>query len=110
MSRKEAVILVSRALAIIQLVTAMLDITYLPEWFVSLHHHERLIEALGISNTEEYWRSYDQVGVGFLFARIAGLLVLTLIFWNCGPWFERILLPNRASRDDSTQVERSEQS
>jgi hypothetical protein len=107
MSRKEAVLLVSRALAVIQFVTALLDITHLPEWLMSLHHHERLIEALGISNTDEYWRSYDQVGVAFLFARIAGLLVLTLVFWNCGPWFERVLLPKRSSQNDSNQLDSS---
>jgi hypothetical protein len=101
MSRKEAVLLVSRALAIIQFVTAVLDATYLPEWFVSLHRHERLIATVGISETHEFGRSYDQVGIAFLFGRIAILLTLTLVFWNCGPWFERALLPKRENEDGS---------
>jgi hypothetical protein len=100
-SRKEAVLLVSRAVAIIQFVTAVLNITYLPEWFVSLHHHEGVIAALGVSERDEYLRSYDQVGIAFLFGRIAILLTLTLVFWNCGPWFERVLLPKRENQEDS---------
>jgi hypothetical protein len=29
------------------------------------------------------------------FARIAGLMVFAFIFWNCGPWAERFLLPDK---------------
>jgi hypothetical protein len=107
MSRKEVVLLVSRALAIIQFVTALLDTAHLPEWLVSLHHHESLIAAAGISDADVYWRSYDQVAIAFLLARIASLLVLTLVFWNCAPWFERLLLPKRETKDDLAGANRT---
>jgi len=59
MSRKEAVLLVSRALAAIQ------------------------------------FKRYDELGIAFNLARIAGLMVFALIFWNCSPWLERFLLPTK---------------
>ena len=94
MSRKETVLLVSRALAIIQFVAAMLEISYLPERFISLMHRAHSFSAQGDAESANYWSSYDQVGVAFMCARIVGLLVLTVIFWNCAPWFERMLAPN----------------
>lgn len=96
MSRKEAVLLVSRALAVIQFVTALLDISYLPERFISLNHYTRVVNSIGDSGVgaySVYYLTYDRVGMAFLFARIAALLTLTLVLWNCGPWVERLLLP-----------------
>jgi hypothetical protein len=93
MSRKEAVLLVSRALAVIQFITALLDISYLPERFISLNHHARLINTVGVSEVGNYYLNYDRVGTALLFGRIAGLLALTLVLWSCAPWVERLLLP-----------------
>jgi hypothetical protein len=110
MSKKEVVLLVSRALAVIQFVTALLEITYLPERLLSLHHHESLLASAGISDVEMYFRSYDQLLIGLLFARIACLLVLALVFWNCSPWFERLLLPKRETPDNPAGAENSQPS
>lgn len=93
MSRKEIVLLVSRALAIIQFVTALLEISYLPERFMSLLRHDRLDSVLISPATDAWYQNYYRVVIAFLFLRIIGLLVLTYIFWNCAPWFERQLLP-----------------
>jgi hypothetical protein len=93
MSRKEAVVLVSRALAVIQFITALLDISVLPERFISLHHYAHIFNSIGASETTTYYLTYDRVEIAFLFARIACLLTLTLVLWNCGPWVERLLLP-----------------
>ena len=79
MTRKEAVLLVSRALAVIQFITALLEILYLPERFISLNHHARVISTIGASEVGNYFLTYDRVGMAFLFARIAGLLTLTLV-------------------------------
>ena len=99
MSRKEAVLLVSRALAIIQFVTALLDISYLPERFISLYHHERVVSVLATAGTDTYFQTLDRVGMVFMLMRIAGLLILTVVFWNCGSWFERVLLPKQEIHD-----------
>jgi hypothetical protein len=99
MSRKEAVLLVSRALAIFQFVYALLEITYLPERLISLFGHA---SAAGSSGTDDYFRSYDSVGVAFLLVRIVIQLVLTVVFWNCGPWIERVLLPESGNPGHST--------
>ena len=99
MSRKEIVLLVSRALAMIQFVAAMLEISYLPERVVSLMHRAHSFSAQGDAESANYWSSYDQVGVAFMCARIVGLLVLTAIFWNSAPWIERMLAPTREGAD-----------
>ena len=93
MSRKEAVLLVSRALAFIQLISAFLEITTLPDRLVSLQHYTSRISASTALPSDFYFRNYDQVGIAFMFARVAGLLLFAFIFWNCGPWVERVLLP-----------------
>ena len=95
MSRKEIVLLVSRAFAAIQLITALLDMSYLPERLFSMYHHAKLVSVLSHSATDNYFRTYDQIGLLSLIARIAGLLILTVVFWECGPWFERVVLPKQ---------------
>jgi hypothetical protein len=85
--------LVSRAFALVQFVTALLELTYLPVRFLSLIHHAKEISATGLSATGSYWTTYDQIEVVSLVVRIGGLLMIAILFWNCGPWIERILLP-----------------
>ena len=101
MSRKEAVLLVSRALAMIQLISAFLEITTLPDRLVSLNHYTSRINASRAIPSDYYFKSYDQVGIAFMFARIAGLLIFAFIFWNCGPWIERVLLPKPERQDQA---------
>lgn len=95
MSRKEAVLLVSRALAIIQFVNAMLEITYLPVRFMSLLHHAREVSVLALPASDDFWRGYYCIDIAFLLLRVVALLLLTFVLWNCGPWIERVLLPKR---------------
>lgn len=101
MSRREAVLLVSRALAMIQLITAFLEITTLPDRLISLHHYTSRISASGATQSDYYFKSLDQLGIAFMFARIAGLLLFAFFFWNCGPWIERILMPKPETQDQS---------
>jgi hypothetical protein len=86
MTREEAVRLVSRALAVIQFVTAMQEITYLPSRMYSAHHYS----SIGITS---YLQTIYSLDVGTLFLRIAGLLVLAWVFWNCGPRITSMPLP-----------------
>jgi len=98
MSRKEAVLLAGRALAIIQFVAALLDISYLPERLVSLSHYQRL-GAAAVGTEAEYFQTLGRVGIAFMLMRIAVLLILAGIFWKCGPWFESVLLPKRERKE-----------
>jgi hypothetical protein len=100
MSRKEAVLLAGRALAIIQFVAALLDISYLPERLVSLSHYEHMASVTAATESD-YFQALGRVGIIFMLMRIAGLLVLAAIFWNCGPWFERVLLPKRDRKEQA---------
>jgi hypothetical protein len=101
MSRKDAVLLVSRALAIIQLVSAFIDITYLPTYIMDILRHSGHDSVLMTSHSDALWLSYYRVGIALLVLRIAALLLLAVVFWNCGPWIERILLPKRETPDQS---------
>lgn len=93
MQRREVILLVSRALALIQLITAFLDATYLPERFLSLIHHSRENATMSLP-AGEYWQTYYQLEIVTLVVRVGALLMLSILFWNCGPWVERTLLPN----------------
>jgi len=93
MSKKEAVLLVSRAFAMIQLISALLELTYLPDRLLSLHHYVDRISRSVASQQDFYLRSSYQFETAFLLARIAILLSFAFAFWFNGPWVERILSP-----------------
>ncbi len=101
MSREEAVLLMSRALACIQGITALLEAAYLPERFMTLHHYaQRLQMAIAAKDAaafdlEAHYLSVERVEIAFFFGRIAFLLLMALLFWNCGPRIASLLLPDR---------------
>jgi hypothetical protein len=99
MSRKEVIVLVSRAFAACQLATALLEISYLPERLFSMHHHASLVSVISVSAADSYWRTYDQIDILSLIARILGLLTLTVVFWRCGSWVERVVFSDQAARN-----------
>ncbi len=98
MSRKEIVLLVSRAFAAIQFVTALMEMSYLPARLFSLYRHAGFIGWSNVPLLSSYAITYDRIDILFLFARIIGLLILTAVFWKCGPWVERVVL----SRQDAS--------
>ncbi len=91
MSKDEVVLLVSRAVAAIQCITAMVEISYLPERFMSLHHYRSSSRWIA----PDYLTSIYSLEFSMLCFRIAGLLVLTWVFWQCGPWLKRLLMPDQ---------------
>ena len=99
MSRKEAVLLVSRVLSILQMIYALMELTYLPVRFASLRHHASRIDTLGPSAYDDFWSGYYRVDIAFLFARVTICLVVAFLFWNCAPWVERLLLPKSENQD-----------
>jgi hypothetical protein len=87
-SNDRVLILVSRAIAVIQGITALLEISYLPErlmWF----YHSRPRNTL---EGPQFLDVYHSTGIGMLCFRIAALLALTYVFWQCGPRVRAFLL------------------
>ena len=92
MTRDEAIMLVSRALAIIQLVSAGLEGTYFPAYLLSWKHHAGFGSNLDFG--ADYFTRLCSLELGALILRFTGLLFFAYIFWNGGPRIARILQPS----------------
>ena len=99
MSRREIIVLVSRALAIIQIVTALLELTGLPQELLGLFHHILPIQKPVFG---DYWSRYYMEAVLSLIARIAICSFAALLFWGCGPKIEKFLMPSERGEAEST--------
>lgn len=104
MTRNEIIKLVSRAIAVIEFVSAVASITYLPERFAWLGHYQRV--AASHPDSESFAIAAEKIEIAFFFGRTALYLVLAWVFWNCGPWISRLLLPE--TRNDATPSPTSE--
>jgi hypothetical protein len=90
MSRKDALALASRTLALLLAVWALSEASYLPE---SLHSFLRYInQEPGSSNQIQYWRHYHLIGLGFLITRIVGFSLMARWLYKGGPEVEELLL------------------
>ena len=93
MERREVVRLVSRALSVFYAVFALYETTYLPERLFPYLHYTNEARLAGVPNPNMYLPTLYRLSVGFLFLRIAIYLTLAAVFWKCGPWVQRTLLP-----------------
>jgi hypothetical protein len=91
MSRKDAVVLASRTLAVLFIVSALIEVTYLPERFHAFLHYVNQEPAS--SAAIQYWRHYYLISLGFLIIRIIGFSLMALWLRKCGPEVEELLLP-----------------
>lgn len=98
MDRKEAVVLVSRALACIAGIYALTDASYLPMRLLSLRHYLQLYPT-----GQSYLVSLYRIDIASIFGRTGFFLFLTFIFWNCGPRIARFLLPEQKSATSPTK-------
>jgi len=89
MSKKDAVVIASRVLALYFFCWFLSDVTYLPSHLLAVLHYASF---RNLSPTESYFYSYDRVGLGFLYVRILGLLFASWLFYRCGPRVQRFLL------------------
>jgi hypothetical protein len=90
MSRKDALVLASRALALLFAVWALGEASYLPEF---LHSFRRYIsQEPGSSTSIQYWRHYYLIRLGFLVVRIVGFSLLASWLYKGGPEVEELLL------------------
>jgi hypothetical protein len=98
MSKREIVVLVSRALSIIQIVTVLLEVTYLPQELLGLFHH---IFPLQTPVFGDYLsRSYMEAVLA-LIARIAICSFAAVLLWKCGPDIERFLTPSETRNSEA---------
>ena len=92
---RESFRVVSRALAVIQAITAILDISYLPERLVALSRHIHEVDLLPLGSRlisyDASLVSEDRIYLAFLTFRIGLLCLATLLFWRCGPLVEKLL-------------------
>jgi hypothetical protein len=96
MSRKDAVVLASRTLALLFTVWALAEASYLPEFVHSLRHY--IIGATS-STTVEYLRHYYLMRTGFLATRMVGYFLIARWLYKGGPEVEELLsgAPKEAS-------------
>jgi len=90
MSRKDAVLLASRTLALLLTVWALSDVSYLPERLHSFLRYAN--QELAGSATLQYWRHYYLIALGFLIVRIVGFSLMARWLYKCGPDVEELLL------------------
>lgn len=98
MSRREIVLLVSRALALLFISSAFSEGTFLPERIFSLSHYSKQSSVLeGLNFTSRYYL----ILIAFLVLRILAYLVVAMLLWKCGPRVEGIFSQPQVSEAES---------
>ncbi len=88
MSRREVVLLVSRALAVLFISSAFSEGTYLPERFFAFSHYARQSSVLAEPN---FSGNYTLMVTAFLVVRILAYSLAGALFWKCGTRIEGLL-------------------
>ena len=91
MSREDAIVLASRALGVLLLVTALEALTYLPGSVYTLIHYAQ-VELVSPSATQ-YYRHSNLISLSFLVVRIIGLSLMSRWLLKGGPEVIEWLLP-----------------
>jgi hypothetical protein len=100
MSRKDAVVLASRTLALLLTVWALAEASYLP---ASVHSFLRYInQEPGASTAVQYWRHYYLITLSFVATRMVGFALLARWLFKGGPEVEELLSPP-ASHENAVQ-------
>ena len=99
MSRKDAVLVASRTLAVLLTVWVLIEVSYLPG---EVHSFLRYNQDPTASAYVEYMRHSHLISLGFLITRIVGLSLMARWLHKCGPEVESKLLP---SLQDASQTE-----
>jgi len=90
MSRKDAVVLASRTVALLLIVWALTELSHLPERVYSFLRY--LNPGPTPSPAIQYWRHYDLIDLGFLVTRIIGFSLLARWLFKGGPEVEELFL------------------
>jgi hypothetical protein len=97
MSRRELVALASRALALLLIVWAFVELTYLPDRLLGLVHHLNEHSALA---PRDYWSSYYLILTVFTLLRMIAFLVAATLFWKCGPRVQSLFSSSQGNQSD----------
>ncbi len=102
MSRRDAVMLASRTLALLLVVWALTEVSYLPGVVHSFLRYSN--REPGVSASIEYWRHYYLISLGFVVTRIVGFSLLARWLYAGGADIEELLLPS-SSPESSEQLD-----
>ncbi|MGD0271381.1 MAG: hypothetical protein ABSB14_20100 [Candidatus Sulfotelmatobacter sp.] len=92
MSRKDAVVLASRTLALLLVVWALAEACSLPE---SLHSFRRYADSgPGSSAALQYWRHYYLIRCSFIVTKMVGFSLMARWLYKAGPEVEELFLPS----------------
>ena len=89
MSKKEAVTIASRTLAVYFLFWFLDDLTYLPSNLFALWHHRNM---LGATEWTTYLRNSDVISISFRLLRMACLFFAVQWFYRAGPVVQEYFL------------------
>ena len=94
MSRKDALLLASRGLAVLLTLWALAEVSYLPEFAHSFLHYIRYERTSSTSmGYLDYMRHYYLIRLAFLITRIIGYSLMARWLYKGGPDIEDLLLP-----------------
>ena len=83
MSREDAIVLASRTLALLMIVWALADASYLPEEVYSFLRYVHPDSVLNSAN--QHWYHYYVIMLGFRITRVAGFSLLARWLYQGGP-------------------------
>jgi len=89
MSRRDAIVLGSRMLAVLLSVDALAEVSYVPSNVYSFLHYG---EGASLPSAQ-YWHHHYLLTLGFLIARILGFSLMSMWLFRSGPDIEELLLP-----------------
>lgn len=91
MNRRDALVIGSRALAVLFSVWALAEVSYLPSAIYSFLHYAD--QGTSSSGAMLYWRHHYLMALGFLITRIVGYCLMAMWLYRCGPDIDQLLLP-----------------
>jgi hypothetical protein len=99
MSRREIVLLVSRAIAILSAIEALIHLSNLPyQALIMVRQYLRSSNGGPQSHlVPEEWAV-----IILILVRVIGLFLIAALFWSCGPTIEHALLPTGTQETTDT--------
>ena len=99
MAKKDALLLLSRALALYLLCWAFSEVTYVPSLLFSLTHH---MGEQSVLATADYLTDHDVLSLALLVFRIVTLFCVAAWFYTCGPSAQGYFWPDDKNVDAGT--------
>ena len=90
MTKREAVMLASRALALYLICWGVSEVIFVPQLALDLHHHWHRTSVL----LSDYLWTYYRVRMVFHLIRILALFAAAGWLWKCGKTVQRFFLPS----------------